>query len=95
MDGFPNIQKHSYEWSDELAGFGTHSDPVIAATRAITEANQARMISISGSREDMNKNFYLLSAALTKGNKEVKESSVTCKMRKTQDKGDKLTLKES
>ena len=90
---FPTYKSIVTNGQMNWAGFGTHSDPVIAATRAITEANQARMISISGSREDMNKNFYLLSAALTKGNKEVKESSVTCKMRKTQDKGDKLTLK--
>ena len=64
------------------AGFGTHSDPVIAATRAITEANQARMISISGSREDMNKNFYLLSAGITRKAKSVGQSSRPCKMRK-------------
>ena len=43
----------------QWTGFGTHLNPIVAALRAITEANQARVISISGTREDMNKDFYL------------------------------------
>ena len=39
-------------------GWGCHTDPYISISRAITEANQARTIQISGSREDMNKYDY-------------------------------------
>jgi len=39
-------------------GWGCHVDPDISLARAITEANQARTIQISGSREDMNKYDY-------------------------------------
>lgn len=40
-------------------GYGTHTDPVIAAARAITEAAQSRVIFIHGSREDiMHKPVY-------------------------------------
>jgi ribosomal protein S12 methylthiotransferase accessory factor len=35
------------------AGYGTHTDPVIAASRAITEAAQARLTHIHGAREDL------------------------------------------
>ncbi|HEX2763721.1 MAG TPA: YcaO-like family protein [Allosphingosinicella sp.] len=34
-------------------GYGAHSDPVIAASRAITEAAQARLAHIHGAREDL------------------------------------------
>lgn len=34
-------------------GYGCHSDPIIAASRAITEAAQSRLIFIHGSREDI------------------------------------------
>ena len=69
------------------AGFGTHSNPIIAATRAITEANQARLISISGSREDMNKNFYLLSAGIT-GKKSKKKAIEMVEMRSNKNKSE-------
>ena len=34
-------------------GYGTHTDPVIAASRAITEAAQSRLTHIHGAREDL------------------------------------------
>lgn len=63
------------------SGFGTHSDPIVAATRAVTEANQARIISISGSREDMNKNIYLLSAEIQGSSKSGEEMGKGCEIR--------------
>ena len=39
-------------------GWGCHVDPAVSLARAVTEANQARTIQISGSREDMNKYDY-------------------------------------
>ena len=55
-------------------GYGTHSNGVTAATRAITEANQARLIEISGAREDMNKELYLYGyPELTSTNRVVEE----------------------
>jgi ribosomal protein S12 methylthiotransferase accessory factor len=41
-------------------GWGCHTDDDIAAARAITEANQARTIQISGSREDMHRYDYIM-----------------------------------
>jgi len=84
-DDFPTYKSIITNGHMNWAGFGTHSDPVVAATRAITEANQARIISISGSREDMNKNFYLLSASITKKSKIEKNTTKICNLR-TQDK---------
>ncbi|MEZ4237704.1 MAG: YcaO-like family protein, partial [Myxococcota bacterium] len=40
-------------WAQAHAGVGTHPDPVIAATRALTEAAQGRTVDIQGQREDM------------------------------------------
>lgn len=40
-------------------GWGCHPNPEIALMRSILEANQARTIIISGSRDDMHKNIYL------------------------------------
>ena len=40
-------------------GWGCHPNPEIALLRSIIEANQARTIIISGSRDDMHKNIYL------------------------------------
>jgi ribosomal protein S12 methylthiotransferase accessory factor len=39
-------------------GHGTHLSPVVAATRAITEAAQSRLTFIHGSREDMSRRMY-------------------------------------
>ncbi|MEU0413884.1 YcaO-like family protein [Streptomyces griseorubiginosus] len=47
----------AYVWSEDLpvlfAGGGCHSDPGIAATRALTEAAQSRLTAISGTRDDL------------------------------------------
>jgi ribosomal protein S12 methylthiotransferase accessory factor len=40
-------------------GWGCHPVPEIAITRALLEANQARTIIISGSRDDMHKSIFL------------------------------------
>lgn len=39
-------------------GAGCHPDPVVAATRALTEAAQSRLAVISGAREDLNGQAY-------------------------------------
>jgi len=54
-------------------GWGCHVDPNISLARAITEANQARTIQISGSREDMNKYDYF----------NIKRMNITRKSRST------------
>ena len=41
-------------------GWGCHTNDDIAVARAITEANQARTIQISGSREDMHRYDYMM-----------------------------------
>ncbi|SNX88695.1 ribosomal protein S12 methylthiotransferase accessory factor [Streptomyces sp. TLI_55] len=47
----------AYLWSQDypvwFAGTGCHSDPHIALSRAITEAAQSRLTSISGTRDDL------------------------------------------
>jgi YcaO-like protein with predicted kinase domain len=56
---FPTFKCLLISKSTRWAGFGCHSCPTISILRAITEANQGRVISISGSREDMNSEVYL------------------------------------
>ncbi|MEU6351093.1 YcaO-like family protein [Streptomyces sp. NPDC047072] len=47
----------AYVWSEDLpvlfAGGGCHSDPDIAASRALTEAVQSRLTVIAGTRDDL------------------------------------------
>lgn len=47
----------SYVWSMEFpalcAGSGSHSDPVVAASRALSEAVQTRLTRITGTRDDI------------------------------------------
>ncbi|MFG2681320.1 YcaO-like family protein [Streptomyces sp. NPDC048392] len=47
----------AYVWSEDLpmvfAGGGCHTSPVIALTRALTEAAQSRLTVISGTRDDL------------------------------------------
>jgi YcaO-like protein with predicted kinase domain len=42
----------------ETWGFGAHSDPSIALTRALTEVAQVRSMIISGARDDLNRAMY-------------------------------------
>ncbi len=58
-EAFPTYKCLISDGMQAWCGYGTYTNGVIAATRAITEAHQARVISISGSREDMNKDLYL------------------------------------
>lgn len=58
-EAFPTYKCLIYDGLQAWCGYGTHTNGIIAATRAITEAHQGRVISISGSREDMNKEIYL------------------------------------
>lgn len=44
-------------------GYGTHLSPSVAATRAITEAAQARLALIHGAREDIDPRMYRWSSA--------------------------------
>ncbi|MGA5425180.1 YcaO-like family protein [Streptomyces lavendulocolor] len=47
----------AYLWSEDypvvFAGGGCHSDPVIALTRALSEAAQSRLTAIAGTRDDL------------------------------------------
>lgn len=43
---------------DTSFGFGTNPNPVVALTRALTEAAQSRMALISGARDDVFRNQY-------------------------------------
>jgi len=58
-DIFPTYKAVILNDTTRWTGFGTHINYEVAILRALTEANQARLISISGTREDMNKEFYL------------------------------------
>lgn len=53
--GVPTFRCVLWSWDFPLvcSGFGCHSDPVIALSRAITEAAQGRLATISGSRDDL------------------------------------------
>ena len=60
----------AYLWSEESAatpavGAGTHADPAIALSRAITEAAQSRPTVIAGARDDISGRLY--SPAGTRG----------------------------
>jgi len=53
----------AYLWSEESAamlavGAGTHADPAIALSRAITEAAQSRLTVIAGARDDISGRLY-------------------------------------
>ncbi len=53
-----------YVWSSDVsslyAGSGSHSDPGVALSRAITEAAQTRLTVIAGTRDDMWQAIYRL-----------------------------------
>jgi ribosomal protein S12 methylthiotransferase accessory factor len=53
----------AYLWSEECpavaVGAGTHADPAIALSRAITEAAQSRLTLIAGARDDISGRQYL------------------------------------
>lgn len=53
----------AYIWAEELSssiaiGSGAHSDPAVAFSRAVTEAAQSRLTTISGSRDDIPPRTY-------------------------------------
>jgi ribosomal protein S12 methylthiotransferase accessory factor len=54
LDGFEQHWKHF----DLSAGMGAHPSPARAAIRAITEAAQSRVTSITGARDDFDPNLY-------------------------------------
>ncbi|WP_213456333.1 YcaO-like family protein [Rhizomonospora bruguierae] len=43
----------SWEFAMPCAGYGSHSDPLVAVSRAVTEAAQGRLAAIVGSRDDL------------------------------------------
>lgn len=53
--GIPTFRCLLWSWDFPLlcAGFGSHADPVVALSRAVTEAAQTRLAMISGSRDDL------------------------------------------
>lgn len=53
LEGFEN-----WKHFDLSAGMGAHPSPARAATRAITEAAQSRVTSITGARDDFDPNLY-------------------------------------
>ena len=53
----------AYIWAEEMSssiavGSGAHSDPAVAFSRAVTEAAQSRLTTISGSRDDIPPRTY-------------------------------------
>lgn len=52
----------AYTWSEDYpligTGSGAHADPAVALSRALTEAAQSRLTSISGSRDDLDDRLY-------------------------------------
>jgi len=53
----------AYLWAEEISssiaiGSGAHSDPAVAFSRAVTEAAQSRLTTISGSRDDIAPRTY-------------------------------------
>lgn len=60
--GVPCYEAHA--WSSTLPiffrGAGCHLDPVVALSRALTEAAQARLTTITGTRDDLHERLYTL-----------------------------------
>lgn len=56
----PKIDGHEQHWKhfDISGGMGSHPSPSRAAIRAITEAAQSRVTSITGARDDFDPNLY-------------------------------------
>lgn len=58
-------------WSPRLplvfSGAGCHLDPAVALCRALTEAAQSRLTTISGTRDDLAERFYSLQAVASLG----------------------------
>ncbi len=52
----------AYLWREDFAsvavGAGAHSDPAVALSRAVTEAAQARLTAIAGTRDDLSPRIY-------------------------------------
>lgn len=57
----------SVDFSLPCLGHGSHTDPLVAASRAATEAAQGRLAAIAGSRDDMDHFYDLLDRPLSKG----------------------------
>ncbi len=52
------LNEYSRDFS--ASGIGAHPDPVVALSRALTEAAQSRLTIISGSRDDISPTSYYL-----------------------------------
>lgn len=61
--GIPTFRCILFSWDFPLicSGFGCHIDPAVALSRAITEAAQGRLATISGSRDDLEHYYDQLS----------------------------------
>ena len=53
--GIPTFRALLWSWDFAMpcAGYGSHSDPIVAVSRAVTEAAQGRLAAIVGSRDDL------------------------------------------
>jgi ribosomal protein S12 methylthiotransferase accessory factor len=53
--GIPTYRAVVWSWDFPLpcTGYGSHSDPLVAVSRAVTEAAQGRLAAIVGSRDDL------------------------------------------
>lgn len=53
--GVPTYRALLWSWDFAMpcAGYGSHSDPIVAVSRAVTEAAQGRLAAIVGSRDDL------------------------------------------
>ena len=68
-DEFPTFSCYIKDkYGKPNVGWGSSNTSSVSLVRAITEANQARTIKLSGSREDMNKYAYLLNGRIIENN---------------------------
>lgn len=61
----------SWEFSIPCGGYGSHSDPLVAVSRAVTEAAQSRLAAIVGSRDDMGNIYGYLGRRRSRGEQAV------------------------
>ena len=66
--GIPTYRAVIWSWEFALpcSGYGSHADPLVAVSRAVTEAAQGRLAAIVGSRDDLEDYYGYLERSLPK-----------------------------
>src|SRR5690606_21682537 len=66
--GIPTYRAVIWSWEFALpcSGYGSHADPLVAVSRAATEAAQGRLAAIVGSRDDLENYYGYLERSLPK-----------------------------